>query len=175
MIAAVIQAPADVIESAASLRFPPKADELLQGLMDQNNEGTLTPQEREELAALVELSENMALLRAKALDVLGRGPQRSGVKRCGLYKPALAGGANTVGCTTRFRGRRSTLNHDAQNRDNSELFSSEPVRSLVSLWSSEKFRVVPFLGVQKFRVVPFSGVKRMYGLWRTLLTIWRAA
>jgi hypothetical protein len=73
-MAAVIQAPIDMIESVASLHFPPKADRLLQELMDRNTNGELTPNEREELASLVELSETMALIRAQALHLLGRTP-----------------------------------------------------------------------------------------------------
>jgi len=73
-MSAVIQAPIGVIESVASLRFPPKADKLLQTLMDRNTNGELTAEEREELASLVELSETMALVRAQALHLLGRKP-----------------------------------------------------------------------------------------------------
>lgn len=40
--------------------------------MDLNNEGRLTQGEREELEALAELSEQLALVRAEALEVLGR-------------------------------------------------------------------------------------------------------
>jgi hypothetical protein len=43
-------------------------------LMDRNSAGWLTPDEREELEALVELSERLALLRARALLLLGRRP-----------------------------------------------------------------------------------------------------
>ncbi|HJT76938.1 MAG TPA: hypothetical protein VJ739_07015 [Gemmataceae bacterium] len=42
--------------------------------MDRNTEGTLTTAEREELEALVELSETISLLRARALRLLGRQP-----------------------------------------------------------------------------------------------------
>jgi len=56
-MAAVIEAPVDMIEDIAGLRFPPRTDELLQSLMDRNTEGTLTPGERLELEGLVELSE----------------------------------------------------------------------------------------------------------------------
>jgi hypothetical protein len=38
--------------------------------MDRNSEGQLTEAERDELEALVELSEHLALLRAQALRVL---------------------------------------------------------------------------------------------------------
>jgi hypothetical protein len=70
----VIEAPIDLVEAVADLRFPPKADEHLQSLMDRNNNGILTAGEREELEALVELSETMSLVRARALKLLGRKP-----------------------------------------------------------------------------------------------------
>jgi hypothetical protein len=73
-MAAMIETPVDLVEAVADLRFPPRTDGLLQALMDRNNEGTLTPTERERLEALVELSEMMALVRARALNVLGRKP-----------------------------------------------------------------------------------------------------
>jgi hypothetical protein len=63
-----------MVETVATLRLPPKADRYLQRLMDRNNEGGLTAQEREEFEALVELSETMALVRAQALSLLGRFP-----------------------------------------------------------------------------------------------------
>jgi hypothetical protein len=71
---AVIQALRDLVEAVANLRLPPKADQRLQTLMDRNNEGTLTAQEREDLEALVEMSETISLLRARALHLLGRKP-----------------------------------------------------------------------------------------------------
>jgi len=73
-MAAVIQAPREMVEAVAELRLPPKTDRRLQRLMDRNTEGTLTPDERDDLEALVELSESIALVRAKALQVLGRTP-----------------------------------------------------------------------------------------------------
>lgn len=73
-MSAIIEAPVDLVEAVADLRFPPKTDGLLQSLMDRNNDGTLTPVEREELEALVELSETMALVRVRALKLLGRKP-----------------------------------------------------------------------------------------------------
>ena len=62
------------VESVAAMRFPPKADARLQSLMDRNTNGQLTSGEREELEALVELSETIALVRAQALKLLGRTP-----------------------------------------------------------------------------------------------------
>jgi len=40
-----------------------------------NNEGLLQESEREELEALVELSEQLSLIRGEALQILGRQPQ----------------------------------------------------------------------------------------------------
>jgi hypothetical protein len=71
---AVIEAPREMIEAVADLRLPPKVDRRLQGLMDRNNEGSLSAAERDDLEALVELSETISLLRARALHLLGRKP-----------------------------------------------------------------------------------------------------
>ena len=73
-MAAVIEAPLEMIEDIADLRFPPKTDQLLQSLMDRNTNGELNAQEREELEGLVELSQAIAMVRAKAIQVLGRKP-----------------------------------------------------------------------------------------------------
>lgn len=62
------------MEALAALRFPKKADKHLQDRMDRNTEGLLTEAEREDLEAFVDLSEQLALLRAQALRVLGRKP-----------------------------------------------------------------------------------------------------
>ena len=67
---AVVQAPLKMVEAVAALRLPPKADRQLQKLMDRNTSGSLSPAEREELEALVELSETIGLVRAQALKVL---------------------------------------------------------------------------------------------------------
>jgi len=67
-----IETPVELVTSAADLRFPPKIDAHLQALMDRNTEGQLSEAEREELEALVELSETISLLRVHALWVLGR-------------------------------------------------------------------------------------------------------
>ncbi|MGD0411489.1 MAG: hypothetical protein ABSC18_07270 [Verrucomicrobiota bacterium] len=70
-----IAAPVDWIEAVGKLRFPTKADRRLQELMDSNNEGLLRESEREELEALVELSEQLSLVRGEALHILGAYPQ----------------------------------------------------------------------------------------------------
>jgi hypothetical protein len=70
----VVQAPLEMVEAVASLRLPPRTDRRLQELMDGNNEGRLTAAEREDLDALVELSETISLIRSKALHLLGRKP-----------------------------------------------------------------------------------------------------
>jgi hypothetical protein len=70
----VIQAPLEMVETVAALRFPPRSDKRLQILMDRNTNGILTPEEKEELDALVELSETIALVRSQALHLLRRNP-----------------------------------------------------------------------------------------------------
>ncbi len=67
-----IAAPVELVTSVAEFRFSPKLNAKLQVLMDRNTEGQLSDAEREELEALVELSETIALLRGEALKVLGR-------------------------------------------------------------------------------------------------------
>jgi len=69
-----ITAPREWVEAVADLRLPPKQDARLQHLMDRNTEGVLTEAEREDLEALVEWSESLALLRAQGLRLLGRRP-----------------------------------------------------------------------------------------------------
>lgn len=73
-MSAVVEAPVDLIEAVAGLRFPKTTDRLLQELMDRKNQGTLTPDDRQKLEALVELSESLSLVRAQALHLLGRKP-----------------------------------------------------------------------------------------------------
>jgi hypothetical protein len=73
-MSATIAAPAGWVEAIGQLRFPPKVDVHLQQLMDRNTEGALSMREREQLEALVELSEQISLVRAEALHLLGREP-----------------------------------------------------------------------------------------------------
>jgi hypothetical protein len=68
------QARRRILEAAAGMRMPQEVDQRLQWLMDRNNEGALTPAERDELEALVEASEMIALVRAKVLRALGQEP-----------------------------------------------------------------------------------------------------
>jgi hypothetical protein len=71
---ATLETPRELLLAVAEVRLPPKTDAKLQSLMDRNTEGQLTLDERHDLEALVELSETLSLLRAKALHVLGRRP-----------------------------------------------------------------------------------------------------
>lgn len=71
----VIAAPVDWVESVSELKLPPRLDRRLQKLMDRNNQGQLTARERSELASLVEMSEELSLVRAEALQLLGRKPE----------------------------------------------------------------------------------------------------
>jgi len=73
-VVTTIDAPLQWVETVASLKLPDQADRQLQYLMDRNNEGKLTEQERADLAALAELSERLSLVRAEALQLLGRKP-----------------------------------------------------------------------------------------------------
>lgn len=67
-----IDVPLRWVEDVATLVLPEKANQHLQQLMDRNNEGLLSDQERTSLAAQVELSERLSLVRAEALHLLGR-------------------------------------------------------------------------------------------------------
>ena len=69
-----IEAPREWVETVSDLRLPSKADERLQLLMDRNNEGELTATERADLEYLAELSEQLSLIRAEALHLLGAKP-----------------------------------------------------------------------------------------------------
>jgi hypothetical protein len=71
---ATIPAPVDWVESVGKLRLPTKADNRLQELMDRNTECLLGNGERAELEALVELSEQLSLVRSEALQILGKRP-----------------------------------------------------------------------------------------------------
>jgi hypothetical protein len=73
-MSSTIAAPIDWIESVGNLRFPSKTDHRLQELMDRNNEGLLQESEKDELEALVELSERLSLVRGAALQILGKQP-----------------------------------------------------------------------------------------------------
>jgi hypothetical protein len=67
-----IRIPRELMEELAGLRFPAKTDKRIHDLMNRNNDGRLSQSEREELESLVEMSETMSLMRAKALRVLGQ-------------------------------------------------------------------------------------------------------
>lgn len=71
---AIAQTADEVLDELASLRLPDRTIQKLQDLMDSNNEGQLTETERSDLESLVELSERIAILRGKALILLGRKP-----------------------------------------------------------------------------------------------------
>ena len=73
-MSATVEAPVDLVESVPNLRLPPKEDDRLQELMDANTNGALTAAEHEQLESLVEWSESLSLLRARALRLLGEQP-----------------------------------------------------------------------------------------------------
>src|SRR5262249_21118399 len=66
---------AAILEELCEFRFPERTDARIQRLMDRNNEGLLTPEERDELEAYVEINQKLSLLRGEALLALGRSPQ----------------------------------------------------------------------------------------------------
>lgn len=72
---AFIPTPTSWIESVGELKLPTAANLQLQQLMDKNTDGLLSEKERAELAALAELSEQLSLVRAEALTLLGRKPE----------------------------------------------------------------------------------------------------
>ena len=63
-----------MVEAVADLRMPVRMDQRPQALMNRNTEGAMTGPERDELEALVELSETISLVRARALHLLGGDP-----------------------------------------------------------------------------------------------------
>jgi len=67
-----ITAPIQWVENIGQLCLPSKADGRLQDLMDRNNEGQLSSAEHSEMEALVEMSQQLSLVRAEALSLLGR-------------------------------------------------------------------------------------------------------
>lgn len=71
---ATVLAPVDWIQTLGDLRLPHKTDMRLQELMERNNDGLLSDQERAELESLVDLSHELSLVRATALHLLGRRP-----------------------------------------------------------------------------------------------------
>lgn len=71
---ATIDAPLSWVETLVELRLPPRAESRLKALMDRNTEGDLTEGELAELESLVEVSENLSLVRAEAFHLLGRQP-----------------------------------------------------------------------------------------------------
>ena len=73
-MSSTVTAPVAWVETLGQLRLPSKADGRLQELMDRNNEGQLSKAERTDLEVLVEVSEQMSLVRAEALNLLGRKP-----------------------------------------------------------------------------------------------------
>ncbi len=67
-------APEAWIRSIGDLRLPTETDRRLQELMDLNNDGLLKPAKKQELAALAAWIEEVSLLRAQALQLLGLRP-----------------------------------------------------------------------------------------------------
>jgi hypothetical protein len=97
-MAATIDAPQQWVENIAMLRLPEQADRRLQQLMDRNNEGQLTEQEKADLSALAKLSEQLSLVRADSrVFIVARAGSRC--EYCKMHQ-SLQGGGSTFrrGC-----------------------------------------------------------------------------
>ena len=70
----LLPTPRDLLEQMADMRFDPATDARLQDLMDRNNFGELSEDERAELAGYAALNQQMSIARARAMVVLGRKP-----------------------------------------------------------------------------------------------------
>ena len=77
-MADTVAVPEEWIESVTELTFPESTDRRMQELMDRNNEGTLSAEEKKDLQALVEMSEELSLVRAQAFRFLHRDPAGAG-------------------------------------------------------------------------------------------------
>jgi tRNA U34 5-carboxymethylaminomethyl modifying enzyme MnmG/GidA len=109
-MSATIQAPLDMMESVAGFRLPERADRQLQRLMDRNTNGELSDEEREELAALVELSERISLLCARLEFVGAKAPMSRKADRPIVLSCAPQAAVNIVKCIRAFKGRPFTWN-----------------------------------------------------------------
>ena len=69
-----LKIPRQMLEEVAAFHIHAPTDKRMQDLMDRNNNGRLSQNEREELESLVAISEMISLMRAKALRFLGRKP-----------------------------------------------------------------------------------------------------
>ncbi len=93
-------------------RLPEQADRHLQQLMDRNNEGLLTDQERKELAALAELSETLRSSVLKLCIYLAANRKVHSSWQMDLVNSlqrGLASGVSIAKCISRFRELLSTL------------------------------------------------------------------
>ena len=62
------------VNDLTDIRFSPAMNARIQDLMDRNNNGALSTAEREELEGLVDWSEQISLVRAQALNFMGKKP-----------------------------------------------------------------------------------------------------
>jgi hypothetical protein len=70
IMSAIVAAPREFLEAVAALHMPIAVNKRLHVLMDRNNDGDLTDEERNELKAVADLSEQMSLVRAEASRLL---------------------------------------------------------------------------------------------------------
>ncbi|GEM_PF-6099611 len=62
----------ELLKELAEFKFPRATQRRLTRLLDLNNDGELSSEQRHELRALAELSEQIAILKGQAMLVLGR-------------------------------------------------------------------------------------------------------
>jgi len=62
------------VDGLTNIRFSPAMNTRIQHLMDLNNEGKLSAEDREELESLVDWSEQISLVRAGAFQLMGKKP-----------------------------------------------------------------------------------------------------
>ena len=109
----VVEAPVELIEAVAALRLPPRGDRQLQFLMDRNTNGGLSPEQKEELEALVELSETIASVRAPGPPVSWDGSRHEPLERDRSRgrSPGRPGVANIAQYTKPCRGATFHVEH----------------------------------------------------------------
>ena len=61
-----VEIPVQFLVEMAGIEFPASTQEKLDRLMDKNNEGLLSAEEREELKALVDINERVSLIKGRA-------------------------------------------------------------------------------------------------------------
>jgi hypothetical protein len=67
-VTAVVSAPLHKVEAVAALRFAALSNRRLQVLMDRNNNGSIGPEQNDEMGSFAQLSEMISLMRLRFSD-----------------------------------------------------------------------------------------------------------